>query len=326
MKRNRAIAIVCLVMALGILGVRPSSAQPYPSRRITLVVPFAAGGPTDVIGRTLAEHMRESLGHPVVVENITGAAGGIGVARLARAAPDGYTLDIGQIGTHVFNGAIYPLQYDLLSDFEPISLIASTPLVIAARQSLPVNDLSSLIAWLRQNPNKASQASTGIGSQVLGTYFQTLTGTHFQFVPYRGAAPATQDLMAGQIDMMIDTPITIVPQARAGNIKALAVTAANHLSTAAEIPTVDEAGLPGLHFSPWFGLYAPRGTPKAVIAKLNVAVADALATATIRQRFSDLGFEIPPREQQTPEALDAVQRADVEKWWPIIKAAGIKGD
>ena len=301
-------------------------AQTYPSRPVTIVVPFAAGGPTDVIARTLAEPMRAALGQPVVIENVTGANGNIGVGRVARAAPDGHTIGIGHWSTHVVNGAVYPLPYDLLRDFEPISLISTNSYLIVAKNAFPATDLKSFIAWLRANPDKASEGTAGAGSpqHVSGVFFQKATGTRFQFIPYRGAAPAMQDLLAGHIDMIIDDPTNSLPQVRAGRIKAFAVTSKTRLAAAPDIPTVDEAGLPGFYFSRWHALWAPKGTPKDAVAKLNAAVVAALADAGVRAKLADLGQDIFPRAQQTPEALAAMHEAEIEKWWPIIKAAGIK--
>jgi tripartite-type tricarboxylate transporter receptor subunit TctC len=301
-------------------------AQAYPTRPITMIVPFAAGGPTDVVARIIAERLRSSLGQPVIIENVSGAGGSIAVGRVVRAAPDGYTLGIGQSTTHVVNGAIYTLQYDLLNDLEPISLIATFPGLLVAKNSMPGNDLKGLVVWLKANPDKSSAGTAGIGSpqHIAGVLFQKLTGTRFNFVPYRGGAPAMQDLVAGQIDMMFDTPTNSLAHVRAGEIKAYAVTAKARLSAAPDIPTVDEAGLPEFYFSLWSALWAPKGTPKSIIATLNAAVVDALADPAVRQRFADLGQDMFPREQQTPEALYAQHKAEIEKWWPIIKAAGIK--
>jgi tripartite-type tricarboxylate transporter receptor subunit TctC len=307
---------------------RIASAQVYPSRPITMIVPFPAGGPSDVIGRVVAERLRVSLGQPIIIENVAGAAGSIGVGRVARAAGDGYTLVLGFWGTHVVNGALYALQYDLLNDFEPVSLLVTNPMLIVARKSVPASDLNGLIAWLKANPDKATQGTSGVGSapHVFGAFLQVATGTRFQIVPYRGNGPAMQDLIAGQVDIMFDSPATSLPQVNAGTIKAYAVTAKSRLATAPNIPTVDEAGLPGFYLSIWYALWSAKGTPKDIIAKLNAATMDTLTDPTVRQRIADLGLEIPPSDQQTPEALGALQRAEIQKWWPVIKAANIKGE
>ncbi len=324
MMRQQLMA-TALVMCTGIAG---ASAQNYPSRPLTMVVPYAAGGPTDTIARIMSERMRGPLGQTVIVENTTGAAGTIGVGRVARAAPDGYTISIGHWGTHVVNGAIYSLQYDVFKDFEPVSLIATNPQIIVARKAVPAKDLKELVAWLKANSAKATQgtAGHGSGSHVSGVYFQNATGTRFQFVPYRGAGPAMQDLVAGQIDMMIDQAANSLPQVRAGTVKAYAVTDKTRLAAAPDIPTVDEAGVPGLHISIWHALWMPKGTPKDIIAKLNAAVRESLADPAVRKRLTELGQEIPAVDQQTPEVLAAYHKAEIEKWWPVIKAANIKAE
>ena len=315
-----AVLAVSLTLAAG------AAAQSYPSRPITMIVPLASGGSTDVIARIMAEGMRAALGQPIIVENVTGAGGSIGVGRVARSTPDGYTIGIGQWGTNVASGAIYPLQFDLLKDFEPIALIATQPFLIVAKKTVPANDLRGLIAWLKANADKVSQGNSGVGtpSHVGGILFQNAIGARFQMVPYRSAGLSMQDLVAGQIDVMLDTPAVSLSQVRSGNIKAYAVTAKNRLAAAPELPTTDEAGLPGFYFSFWHALWVPKGTPKDIIDKLNGAVVSSLADPGIRQKLVDLSQEIFPREQQTPEALAAFQKAEIEKWWPIIKAADIK--
>jgi tripartite-type tricarboxylate transporter receptor subunit TctC len=313
-----------LVASCGMPGT--AAAQVYPSRPVTMVVPFPAGGSTDTIGRVMADGMRASLGQTIIIENVGGASGNLGVGRVARAAPDGHTLILGSWPTHVLNAAIFTLPYDPLNDFEPVSLVAAQPLFIIAKKAMPAKDLAELIAWLKANPDKATQGTAGTGgaSHLAGVFFQKATGTRYQLVPYRGSAPAMQDLLAGQIDMMIDLAASSTPQVRAGNVKAYAVTSKTRLAAAPDIPTVDEAGLPGYHVLSWHAIWVPKATPKPVIAKLNAAVVDALADPTVRKRLADVGQDIFPREQQTPEALSAYHKAEIEKWWPLVKAANIK--
>jgi tripartite-type tricarboxylate transporter receptor subunit TctC len=306
-------------------SVHVASAEIWPSRPITMIVPFPAGGNVDVTGRVLAERMRASLGQPVIIENVAGANGSIGVGRVARAQPDGYTIDLGFLGGHVQNAALYALQYDVLHDFQPISPVVATPYIIFARKTLPANDLNELIAWLKANSGKATAATTTVGVQLIIALFQKETGTHFAVVPYRGTAQSMQDLVGGQIDLSFDLPVQL-SLVRAASVKAYAVTSGTRLAAAPDIPTVAEMGLPALSASTWFGLFAPRGTPMEVIGKLNAATVEALADPALQSRFAALGLEIFPREQQTPEALRAFQKAEIEKWWPVIRAANVKAE
>ena len=330
--RRRLLKLAAANLALTSLALpalpRIARAQAYPSRPITMIVPYAAGGPTDTVGRVVAERMRAELGQPVVLENVAGAGGSIGLGRVARAAPDGYTINVGNWSAHVINGAIYTLPYDLKTDFEPIALLAQAPQMVVARKATSADDLKSFIAWLKANPDKTPAGTAGIGSppHIGGVLFQSMTGTASTFVHYRGVSLATQDLVAGQIDMVIADPTTATPQVRAGTIKAYAVAAPTRLPALPDVPTADEAGLPGFHVATWNALFAPKGTPKAIIDRLNAAAVTALADPAVRARFAAIGQDIPPREQQTPEALGALNKADIKKWWPIVKAANVKAE
>jgi tripartite-type tricarboxylate transporter receptor subunit TctC len=319
-----------LVTLAAILGMTFASeragAQSYPSRAITMVVPYAAGGSTDAIGRIMAERMSAVLGQTIVPENVGGANGSIGVGRAARAAPDGYTISLGAWPTHVVNGAIMSLSYDVLTDFEPVALLPTQPLLIVARKSMEAQSLKGLVAWLKANPDKASQGHAGIGStaHIGGVMFQKETGTRFTFVPYRGGGPAMQDLIAGQIDLMFDPAGSGLPHVRAGSIKGYAVTAKTRLAAAPDLPTVDEAGLPGMYVSLWHALWVPKGTPKEVITKLNAAALEAMADPVVQKRLVAIGQELPPPDMRTPDALAAYHKAEIARWWPVIKDAGIK--
>jgi tripartite-type tricarboxylate transporter receptor subunit TctC len=318
--------LIAAALAAAWTSLGTARAQVYPSHPITVVVPLTAGGAFDVTARILSEHMRASLGRPVIVENVTGAAGSIGTGQVARAAPDGYTLISGGLNTHVINPAFLALQYKVLSDFEPIALTTTVPLLIVAKKAMPPNDLQELIAWLKANPDKASLGTGGRGnvSHLAAVFFQRETGTRMGFVPYRAAGAAINDLVAGHVDVMMDIASNSLPHVGAGTIRAYAVTAKNRLAVAPDIPTVDEAGLPGFYMEAWQAIWAPKHTSKAVIEKLNASIMAALADPAVRSRLADIGQEIFPPERQTPQALAAFHKAETEKWWPIIKAAGIK--
>src|ERR1700730_933227 len=298
-------------------------AQSYPSRPITMIVPFAAGGGTDAVGRVVVERMRELIGQPIIIENVVGADGSIGVGRAALAQPDGYTIVFGLLDTHVLNGAFYSLQYDVLNGFAPVTPLVTNPITLFARKNLPANDLGELITWLKANPNGASAGVQTVGFRLLMAFFQKAVGTKFTLVPYRGSAPAMQDLMAGHIDLAFGGGDSL-PLMQAGNIKAYAVANDMRVAIAPDIPTFAEMGLPTVFYSEWFGLFAPRRTPRNIIAKLNTAAMEAMPDPAVRSRLADLGMEIFPRERQTPEALAALVKADAEKWWPIMKEFGIK--
>ena len=327
-------SIVCrlslaMIVAAAILGpASPLAAQPYPVRPITMIVPFPAGGATDTLARFLGEKMREILGQPIIIENVAGAAGTIGVGRAVRSPADGYTLSIGTSTTHMLTGGIYTLQFDLLKAIEPVIYIGSEPLLLAARKDFPASDLKGLIAYLKANPDKASVGIAGVGAagHLAGIAFQKETGTKFQFVPYRGNAPAMQDLLAGQIDFMMEPSSNFKSLIATDSIKPIAVTGKTRLPASPNIPTVEEAGLPGFAASLWYGLWVPKGTPKEIVERLNATLREVLADASVKKRLDDLGIEISPRDQQSPEALAAFQKAEAERWWPVIKASNLKAE
>jgi tripartite-type tricarboxylate transporter receptor subunit TctC len=323
---RRQLGLMIAVLAgLGWSGFARAQ-EDYPTRPITMIVPFSAGGATDTVARFLGERMRAILGQPVIIENVAGAAGSIGVGRAVRSAADGYTLSIGTVSTHVLTGGLYALQFDLLKDLDPVIEIGSEPLLIVGKKSLPADDLKGLIAWLKQNPDKASVGIAGVGAigHLMGIAFQKATGTKFQFVPYRGNGPAMQDLLAEQIDFMIEPASNFRGQLAGGNLKPFAITGNARLSSAPKIPTADEAGLPGYFASLWYGLWVPKGTPRPIVAKLNAALSQSFFDPQVRKRFDDLGIQIAPLDQQTPEALRELQKVEAARWWPIIKASNIK--
>ena len=324
--RRLLTVMVATLLALASTGI--AAAQDYPTRPITMIVPFPAGGATDTLARFLAERMRGIFGQPVIIENIAGAAGSLGVGRAVRSAPDGYTLSIGTSTTHMLTGGLYALQFDLLKDLEPIIQIGSEPLLIVGKRGLPADDLKGLIAYLKANPDKASVGIAGVGAtgHLTGISFQKETGTKFQFVPYRGNAPAMQDLLAGQIDFMIKPSSNFKSLVAAGSIKPFAITGRTRLPSSPNIPTADEAGLPGFFASLWYGLWVPKDTPKDIIARLNATMVQILADPEVQKRFDELGIQITPLAQQSPEALRAFQKAETERWWPIIKASNLKAD
>jgi tripartite-type tricarboxylate transporter receptor subunit TctC len=323
-------------VALGLLAAAatgpvagPAFGQAYPTKPITMIVPFAAGGPTDLLARILGERMSKELGQQIIVENVTGAAGTIAMTKLARSTPDGYTIGIGHLGTHVFNGALYRLPYDLAKDLEPIALLPSNYSVIVTKKDVPAKNLKDLVAWLKENPKQASAATAGIGSiaHVASVYFENQTGVALQIVPYRSGSAAFGDVLAGHVTLIFDQFTgSSVEMYRSGKVRPFAVTAKSRLASVPDLPTVDEAGLPGLYVSTWYGLWAPKGTPAAIVARLNAAVVEALAEPDLRKRLDAQSSVVPPREQQSPDALGKFQRAEIDKWWPTIKAANIKAE
>ncbi len=300
-----------------------AAAQGFPTRPVTLVVPFPPGGSTDTAARIIGERMRQPLGQTVVIENAGGASGSIALGRIARANPDGYTIDIGQWDTHVGN-IIYPLTYDLQKDFEPIGLMSINSQLMIARKDFPASDLKGLVAWMKANPGKATLVEQTAAAKIAGIQMQQVTGTTLTFVPFRGAGPAMQAMLGGQVDLMILQAAAALPQARAGAVKVLANLSPKRSAVIPEVPTSDESGLPGLYAAGWFGLFGPKGMRKEVVARLNSAMMEALADPGLKARFADLGLDVAPRELQTPEGLAAFHKAEIDKWWPVIKAAGIK--
>jgi tripartite-type tricarboxylate transporter receptor subunit TctC len=317
--------IVLAVLAAFAFG-STALAQNYPSHPITVIVPFSAGGPSDAMMRILAERMKLSLGEAMLIENVTGAGGSIGVGRTVRSAPDGYTIGFGHLGTNVANGAIYKLGYDLVADLEPVVLLPSNPMIVVSKNAVPARSLKELLAWLKARPAPAAAgtAGAGSGSHIAGLYFENVTGIKLQYVPYRGTGPALNDLVAGQIDLIVDQLSNSINQVRAGTIRGYAVSDAKRAESATDIPTADEAGLPGFHMTLWSGLWVPKGTPKEIVAKLNAAAVEALNDPPVRKQLENLGLQMPPKDQLTPQALGDWQKAEIAKWWPMIKAANVK--
>src|ERR1700676_1930928 len=324
--RRHMTAMLAALFAFGWTGI--VAAQPYPARNLTMMVPFPAGGATDTLARYLGEQMRGILGQSIIIENIAGAAGSIGVGRAVRAPADGYTLSIGTSTTHMLTGGLYALPFDLLKDLEPIIEIGSEPLLIVGRNSLPANDLRGLIAYLKANPDKASVGIAGVGAtgHLAGISFQKKTATRFQFVPYRGNAPAMQDLLAEQIDFMIEPSSNFKSLVGAGSVKPYAITGRTRLPSSPDIPTADEAGVPNFFASLWYGLWVPKDTPKDIIAKLNAIMVQVLADPSVQKRLDELGIKITPLARQSPEALRGFQKAEAERWWPIIKASNLRAE
>jgi tripartite-type tricarboxylate transporter receptor subunit TctC len=324
---KKLLAVALFALAAGMASAQDLYAQdPYPSRPITMVVPYPPGGVTDTLARLVAEHMRPSLGQPVVIENVPGAGGSVGTGRVARATPDGYTIVLSNSENFVLNPAVLTLQYDAVADFEPVVLLPAYPLLIVSKNAVPAKDLKELIAWIKDNAGKIAQGTVGYGTaqHLCGLSLQKAIGVTWQLVPYRGGPPAMQDMLAGQLDVMCTATGSFLPLVRNGQIRAYAITAKTRAASAPDIPTVDEAGLPGLYDGVWNGIWTPKGTPKPVIDKLNAAAVAAMADPDFRKRITDLALEMPPADQLTPEALAALQKAEIEKWWPIIAAAGIK--
>jgi tripartite-type tricarboxylate transporter receptor subunit TctC len=322
----RRIVLAALMAVAAFSGT--ARADDFPSHPVTIVVPFSAGGPSDAMMRIMAERMQRTLGQTITIENVTGAGGSLGVGRVVRSPPDGYTIGFGHLGTNVANGAIYKLGYDLVTDLEPVVLLPSNPMIIVSKNAVPAKSLSELLAWLKSRPTPptAGTAGAGSGSHIAGLYFESVSGIKLQYVPYRGTGPALNDLVAGQIDIIVDQLSNSISQVRAGTIRGYAVTDAHRVESAREIPTTDEAGLPGFHMTLWSGLWAPKDTPKAIVARLNAAAVDALNDPAVRSKLENLGLQMTPQDQLTPEALGTWQKAEIAKWWPMLKAANVKVD
>jgi tripartite-type tricarboxylate transporter receptor subunit TctC len=321
-------AVWAALVGMLTFGGVADAADSYPSRPVTIIVPFSAGGPSDAMARILAERMKTTLGEAVLIENVTGAGGSLGVGRAVRSPPDGYTVSFGHLGTHVANGAVYKLGYDLVADLDPVVLLPSNPMIVVSRNAVPAKSLKELLAWIKASPTPvtAGTAGAGSGSHIAGLYFENLAGARLQYVPYRGTAPAMNDLIAGQIDLMIDQTSNSITQVRAGSIRAYAVTDDKRVESAPDVPTTDEAGMPGFHMTLWSGMWVPKGTPNDIVARLNAAAIEALNDTAVRKQLENLGLRMPPADQLSPAALGTWQKAEIAKWWPMIKAANVKVD
>src|ERR1051325_11226413 len=318
-----------MLLAIGfaiVAGLGIASAQDYRARAITMVVPDPPGGVTDTLARLLADRMKTILGQTIVIENAPGAGGSIGVGRLTRSTPDGYTIAVGSSETHVLNAVALNLPYDVVADFEPVVQLPAYPFLIVSTNAVPATTLKELIAWIKANPGKVTQGTVGYGTiqHMCGIVMEKAIGVTWQLVPYRGGAPAMQDLLSGQFNLMCTASGSFLPLVRAKQIRAYAITMGTRAESAPDIPTADEAGMPGLHLLTWNALYAPKGTPRAAIDKLNAAAVQAMADPGFKKRMVELALEMPPSDELTPEALAALQKREIDRWWPLMKAAGIK--
>ncbi len=326
---TRFLSSTVLAVVLIAVGLSASAQQPYPSHPITVVVPFAAGGPTDVLTRILGQHMSQTLGQQIVVENVTGGGGSIGAARVAKAAPDGYTMVMGNLGTHAAAVGLYKnLSYDPRVDFEPVTLVASTPMVLVVRKSLATDTLTDLTAYAATHPHKLTFGSAGTGSiaHLTSLLYTHLTRTEIQHVPYRGLSQSVNDLLSGQIDMMFDQVVSATPHILSGGVKPIAVTATSRAAAIPNVPSSTEAGLPELQTTAWTALFLPKGTPQPIVERINAALDKAMRDETVAKRLAELGADLPAEAERTPQALGKLVRSEIDKWVPLIQAADVVGN